>query len=134
MINIHIINDKDYFKWCFVRYLHPADHHPGRIRKFDRSFGEELALKYKISSQNWRYSQNLKRNFISISVFGYENKKKRPIYVLRKCCEETHVDLLLITEKDKRHYVLIKNFNTFMYDHTLHRGRKHFLSLWFTSL
>ena len=24
------------------------------------------------------------------------------------------------------HYVLIKNFNTFMYIHTLHRGRKHF--------
>ena len=29
-------------------------------------------------------------------------------------------------EKGKRHYVLIKDFNTFMYDHTLHRGRKHF--------
>ena len=24
------------------------------------------------------------------------------------------------------HYVLIKDFNTFMYDHKLHRGRKHF--------
>ena len=35
-------------------------------------------------------------------------------------------NLLLIGEKVKRHYVLIKNFNTFMYDHTLHRGRKHF--------
>ena len=23
-------------------------------------------------------------------------------------------------------YVLIKNFNTFIYDHTLHCGRKHF--------
>ena len=34
--------------------------------------------------------------------------------------------LLLIGEEDKRHYVLIKNFNTFMYDHTLHCGRTHF--------
>ena len=24
------------------------------------------------------------------------------------------------------HYVLIKNLNTFIYDHTLHCGRKHF--------
>ena len=24
------------------------------------------------------------------------------------------------------HYVLIKNFNTFIYDHTLHCGRKNF--------
>ena len=29
-------------------------------------------------------------------------------------------------EEGKRHYVLIKDFNTFMYDHTLHHGRKHF--------
>ena len=37
-----------------------------------------------------------------------------------------HVDLLLMGEEGKRHYVLIKYFNTFMYDHALHRGRKHF--------
>ena len=29
-------------------------------------------------------------------------------------------------EKGKRHYVLTKDFNTFMYDHSLYRGRKHF--------
>ena len=39
---------------------------------------------------------------------------------------EKHVDLLLIREEGKRHYVLIKDFNTFMYDDTLHRGRKYF--------
>ena len=32
----------------------------------------------------------------------------------------------MIGEKGKKDYVLIKNFNTFMYHHTLHRGRKHF--------
>ena len=37
-----------------------------------------------------------------------------------------HVDLLLIGEEGKRHYVLLKDFNTFMYDHTLHRRREHF--------
>ena len=36
-----------------------------------------------------------------------------------------HVDLLLIKE-EKRHYVLITDFNTFMYDPTLNRGRSHF--------
>ena len=29
-------------------------------------------------------------------------------------------------EERKRHYVFIKDFNTFTYDNTLHRGRKHF--------
>ena len=33
---------------------------------------------------------------------------------------------LLIGEEGKRHYALIKDFSTFMYDHTLHRGRKQF--------
>ena len=37
-----------------------------------------------------------------------------------------NVDLLLIGEEEKRHYVLMKDFHTYMYDHTLHRGRKHF--------
>ena len=35
--------------------------------------------------------------------------------ILKKICR-------FITD---RHYVLIKDFNAFMYDHTLLRGRKH---------
>ena len=35
-------------------------------------------------------------------------------------------DLLLTGENGKRHYVLIKDFNTFMYNHTLNHGKKHF--------
>ena len=35
-------------------------------------------------------------------------------------------DLLLIGKEGKRNYFLIKDFNIFMYDHILHRGRKHF--------
>ena len=34
-------------------------------------------------------------------------------------------DLLLTEEKSKRHYLLIKDFNTFMYDYALYHG-KHF--------
>ena len=56
-----------------------------------------------------------------------------PIYVLNKCCGEEHVDLLLIGEECKRHYDLLKDFNSFMYDHTLRRVRKHLLPLLFTS-
>ena len=29
-------------------------------------------------------------------------------------------------EKEKKYYFLIKDFNRFMYHHSLHRGRKHF--------
>ena len=50
-----------------------------------------------------------------MSIFGHENKVKYPIYVSKKCCEGKYVDLLLIAEGEKKHYVLIKDFNTFMY-------------------
>ena len=32
----------------------------------------------------------------------------------------------MIGEGEKKHYVFTKDFNTFMCDHTLHRGREHF--------
>ena len=45
---------------------------------------------------------------------------------IKKMVRRKHVDLLLVGEEGKRHYVLIKDFNTFMYNDTLHRGRTHF--------
>ena len=64
-------------------------------------------------------------NSIGISVFGYENKKIHPIYVPKKCYEEKHVDVLMIRQESKRQNVLLKDFNIFMYDHTLHREKKN---------
>ena len=43
----------------------------------------------------------------------------------KKSCEDKHV-LLLIEEKGKKHYVLIKDFNTLVYGYKQHCGRKHF--------
>ena len=40
-------------------------------------------------------------------------KEKHPIYMSKKCCEEKQVDLSLIGQEGKRHYVLIKG-NTFL--------------------
>ena len=44
-----------------------------------------------------------KKNSINISVLGYENREKNPIYVSKKWCEDKHIDLLLI---DKTHILL----------------------------
>ena len=93
------------------------------------------AKKHKISKlRNLETFPKLKKkkNSISISVFGYENKEKHPVYVSKKCFEEKHVDLLLIGDEGKRHYALIKDFSTLMYDLTLHREENTLLLL-FTS-
>ena len=39
--------------------------------------------------------------------------------------KENIVDSLLIGDESKNHYVLIKDFNTFMFDHAPYLGRKH---------
>ena len=63
------------------------------------------------------------KNFIGISVLGYENNGKHPVYVSKKFYGEQNIDLLLKGEEGNSH---ITYFNTFMYDRTLHHGKKHF--------
>ena len=72
------------------------------------------------------------KNCFGISVFGYEDKKKCPIYVSKKCYEGKHSDILLIEKRGKKHYFLIKDSNLFMNNYRLHAERAHFLLL-FTS-
>ena len=52
----------------------------------------------------------------------YDNKEISNLCV--KTLFQRHFDLSLIVEEGKRNYVLIKYFNSFMYDHALNRGRK----------
>lgn len=40
--------------------------------------------------------------------------------------EEDELNLLLITEGEKKHYVLIKGFNSLMYNKTKHKNRNNF--------
>ena len=66
-----------------------------------------------------------KKNCIGISVFGYDNKVKCSICVSRNTFK-IQIHSLLMGEESKRHYVLIKCFNKFLYDQPLHCGRKNF--------
>ena len=87
---------------------------------------KDLVLKTKFPVKIKDIYKIEKNNSISISVFGYENKVKYPIYVSKKCCEDKHIGLLLIDEGEKKHYVPIKDFKSFMCNHSLHLGRNYF--------
>ena len=50
---------------------------------------------------------------MQVNVFGCENKAY-PLCISRKSYDQT-LNLLLITEKDKFHYVFIKDFNRLMF-------------------
>ena len=119
LINIHNINDNKCFKWCLVRYLYPADHNPRRISKADKNFAKRLDFKDIKTPVKIRDIHKIeKKNSIGISVFGYENKEKYPIYVSKQCCEEKHVNLLMIERGEKNMMFLSKI--------SIRRGRKHF--------
>ena len=79
---------------------------PKIITKTDKDFAKKLDfkdIKFPVKVRDIHKIE--KKNPIRISVFGDENKEKHPIYVLEKCCEEKHIDLLLIGEEDKKRHI-----------------------------
>ena len=62
---------------------------------------------------------------ICINVFGYENEFVSLIYVSDQKFEDT-MDLLLLNDGDKSHYLYIKDFNRFMFHKTKIKNKKRF--------
>ena len=119
-------NDNECFRWCHIRLLNPQDSHSELIKRSDKHYLEKLdysGIEFPIKIN--QYNKIEKQNEININVFGYENKQPYPIYVSKEKYKN-HMELLLITEKENKHYVLIKDFNRFMYNKTKHEHRKHF--------
>ena len=58
-------------------------------------------------------------------MFGYENELVFPIFISKQKFEDS-MDLLLLFEDDKSHYVYIKDFNTFMFHKTKNKNKKWF--------
>ena len=118
--------DNECFRWCHIRHLNPQEKYPQRIKKTDKQYVEKLDysnIDFPVSVKH--YNKIEKQNSINISVFGYENKEPYPIYVSKEKYED-HMELLLVTKNENKHYVLIKDFNKFMYNQTKHEHRKHF--------
>ena len=119
--------DNECFRWCDIRHLNPQDIHPQRIKKSDKVYLDKLnytGIEFPAVSTK-QYNKIEKQNEININVFGYENKQPYPIYVSKEKYDD-HMNLLYITDNKNKHYMLIKDFNKFMYNQTKHHERKHF--------
>ena len=117
--------DNECFRWCHIRHLNSQDKYPQRIKKSDKQHIQDLdytGIEFPVTTK--QYNKIEKQNEIRINVFGYENKQPYPIYVSEKF--EDHIELLLITENENKHYILIKDFNKLMYNQTKHKESKHF--------
>ena len=118
--------DAECFRWCHIRYLNPQTKDPQRIKKSDKQYVSNLnydGIEFPVATKH--YNKIEKQNEININVFGYEDKQKYPIYVSKEKYDD-HIELLLITKGEKKHYILIKDFNKFMYKQTKHKERKNF--------
>ena len=118
--------DNECFRWCHIRHLNPQMKDPQRIKKDDKKKVNELnydGVEFPVSQRH--YNKVEKQNSIRINVFGYEDGQPFPINISKETFED-QMNLLLITKDEKKHYVLIKDFNTFMYNQSKHKEKKHF--------
>ena len=118
--------DDECFRWCHIRHLNPQIKYPERIKKEDKKMINELnydGIDFPLSQKH--YSKVEKQNSIRINVFGYESKQPFPIHISKETFED-QMNLLLITKDEKKHFVLIKDFNAFMYNQLKHKEWKYF--------
>ena len=121
------LKNKDYkcFMWCHVRLINPIYSHPERINKQNKKIYANLNyldIVFPVDINDYEKTED--RFQMQVNVFGYENKVY-PLYISKKSYNQT-LNLLLITEKDKSHYVFIKDFNRLMFSKTKHKDKKHF--------
>ena len=125
--SINIKNkDAECFRWCHIRHLNPQEKDPERIKKEDKKMINEMnyeGIEFPVSQKH--YNKVEKQNSIRINVFGYENGQPFPIHISKETFED-QMNPLLITKDEKKHYVLIKDFNVFMYNQSKHKEMKHF--------
>ena len=134
LINIQE-NDQKCFLWCHVRHINPSKEHAKRILKIDKKLIKHITNPEKITEKDQKLISNLDydgiefpvqqkdfsktevKNNICINVFGYEDDLVFPIYVSDQKFED-FMDLLLLIDDDKSHYVHIKDFDRFMFHKT----------------
>ena len=107
--------DNECFKWCIARSRCLDEKHSERISK--RVKAEALSLNW----QGLEFPMSIKsidkfenQNDITVNVYAFDDKLE--LYPLRitKIKKSEHVNLLMISEEDNMHYVLMKSLSPFV--------------------
>ena len=81
------------------------------------------SIKFPVSKRD--YCKIEQKNNICINVLCYENNLVYPVYLSDQKVKDC-IDSLLITDKNKSHYVYIKDFNRFMCNNTKCKTKIYF--------
>ena len=71
------------------------------------------------------FGMNETKNNICINAYCYENKLTFPIYISDQKFDDS-MDLLLVIDEKKSHYLYVKDFDRFMFHKTKSKNKKHF--------
>ena len=103
-------NDNKCFLCCHIRHLDLVKRHPERITKEDKKMIKYLNYEVKFPVSKKDYCRIERQDNIFINVLCYENGLTDPVYLSHQKFKD-FVDLLLISDENKSHYVYIKDFN-----------------------
>ena len=100
--------DERCFVWSVLASLHPVHRkdQPHHLHHYKR-YAQELNLSgIEFPMKVHQIPQSVERQSpsISINLFGYEEKELLPVYITKEK-KENHVNLLLIGNGEKQHYL-----------------------------
>ena len=96
------------------------------MAKEDKEMINEIdyeGIRFPVSKKD--YCKIERQSNICINVFCYENKLTYPVYLSNQKFKDC-IDLLLISNENKSHYVYIEDFNGFMFNKTKCKNKKYF--------
>ena len=118
--------DDKCFMWCHVRHLTPVSDNASRIKKVDRKIASALdydKVEFPVKVKDVGVIED--KNEVCINVFSYEDKIVCPVYVSKEKYGDC-INLLMVHEDNKSHYVYVKDFNKLMFNASKHKEIKWF--------
>ena len=100
--------------------------HPERITQNVKMFVNDLNYDgVGFPARENGFGKNETKNNICINVYCYENKLTFPNFISDLKFKNS-IDLLLLMNENKSHYVYIKDFDRFMFHKTKNKNKKIF--------
>ena len=122
--------DNKCFMWCHVRHLNPVSDNASRIKRVDRKISSALdygGVVFPVKVKDVGTIEDKTEN--CINVFSYEDKIVCPVYVSKKKYGDC-INLLMIYEGNKSHYVYVKDFNRLMFNASRDKEKKWFCMMY----
>ena len=107
-------NDNECFRWAVLSAVYPADNNVNKVSKYapfvDRLNWDGLRFPVELTQIRQFERNNV---HIRINVYTYKDDERDiiPVYISKFGTREKQVDLLLLKENDRSHYVWIKSMS-----------------------